>query len=234
MAQDSSSGQLAFPIAGEDKASFENFFIGNNQELVAALSVSAQNIDARVLYFYGPDGSGKSHLMYAVMRAAKQAGTKTSYLSLNDHYVSPEMLTVVDVSGMVCVDNIQEWAGNNEHERALFTLFEQIKHAGGRLIVSAKQAPDASDFGIRDLVSRLSSGLIYPLQELNDEQRLQALKMRADHRGLSINDDVLKFLVSRLSRDNNDLFSFLDKMDKVSLAEKRKITIPFLQGLLSG
>jgi len=36
-----------------------------------------------------------------------------------------------------------------------------------------------------------------------------------------------------MSRDNIELFAFLDKMDKASLAEKRKITIPFLQGLLS-
>lgn len=225
-----SSGQLAFPLAGDDKASFENFWVGDNQELVNALKAKHW---AQITYLYGPNGCGKSHLIYAVMRSATEQGNSTSYLSLKDKHVSPEMLSVVDVDGLVCVDNIEAWAGDTDKERALFTLFEQIKHAGGQLIVSAKQAPEVSGFSIRDLVSRLSSGLIYPMQELTDDQRLQAIKMRANNRGLSIGDDVLKFLVSRMSRDNIELFAFLDKMDKASLAEKRKITIPFLQGLLS-
>lgn len=233
MAKDLAGGQLALPLAGDDKACFENFWVGDNQELVSALKASSTKLDNRLIYFYGPSGCGKSHLFYSALRLAKEAGLSTSYLSLHDAYINPDMLDVVDVAGLVCVDNIQAWAADNEKERALFTLFEQIKHAGGQLLVSAKQAPELSGFFLRDLVSRLSSGLLYPMYELSDEQRLQALKMRANHRGLVIHGDVLKFLVSRLSRDNAELFTFLDKMDKASLAEKRKITIPFLQGLLN-
>lgn len=233
MTQDLVGGQLAFPLAGDDKASFENFWVGGNQELIAALKASVLGLDSKVIYAYGPDGCGKSHLMYAAMRLAKDTGSANSYMSLLDDYVSPEMLAAVDVAGVVCIDNAQAWASDNDKERALFTLFEQIKHAGGQLIVTAKQAPEISDFSIKDLVSRLSSGLIYAMQELDDEQRFQALKMRAGHRGLMVTDDVLKFLVSRASRDTAELFAFLDKIDKASLIEKRKVTVPFLQSLLS-
>jgi len=98
--------------------------------------------------------------------------------------------------------------------------------------MSSLQPPELNGFALPDLVSRLGSGLIYPIQALNDGERLHALKMRAENRSLIINDDVLTFLVSRMSRDNHELFAFLDKMDKASLVEKRKITIPFLQSLL--
>jgi len=230
---DPTSGQLAFPIAGNEKASFENYWVGHNSELVSALRASLQTGEPKVIYFYGPSGSGKSHLLFAAMRLAKDEVINTSYLSLSDAYVSPAMLDVVDVDHVVCVDNIQAWSGNEDKERALFTLFEQIKHSGGLLLVSANQPPDASGFVIRDLVSRLSSGLIYALRELSDEQRFEAIKMRAQQRGLSMNDDVVKFLVSRATRDTADLFSILDRIDKASLAEKRRVTIPFLQDLLN-
>lgn len=224
--------QLAFPLSGNDKASFENYWLGRNSELVAAIESSVRVGGSKVVYYYGPSGAGKSHLLFAAMRLAKSDVINTSYLSLSDAYVSVDMLAVVDVKQVVCVDDIEAWAGDREKERALFTLFEQIKHAGGQLIVSATQPPDSSGFVINDLVSRLSSGLIYPLHELNDEQRFDALKMRAKHRGLSISDDAVRYLQNRWARDTGELFSVLERIDHASLVEQRRVTIPFLQNLL--
>jgi len=232
MISNSISGQLTFPVTGDDKASFDNFWVGNNQEVVATLKSTVTHAEPKMIYLYGPPGCGKSHLLFAVMRLASDNAVRTSYLSLSDAHINPDMLMAIDVTGLVCVDNTDAWAGDNTKERALFTLFEQVKHAGGQLLVTAKQAPDTSNFALRDLISRLSSGLIYAMHNLNDQQRFEALKMRASHRGLIISDEVLSFLVSRIARDTDELFSFLDKIDEASLVEKRKVTIPFLQTLL--
>ncbi|MFT6034434.1 MAG: DnaA family protein [Arenicella sp.] len=226
------AGQLALPLSSNDKASFENYWLGHNTELVAAIESSVKTGEPKVVYYYGASGAGKSHLLFAAMRLAKSEIINTSYLSLTDTYVSAGMLAVVDVEHVVCVDDIEAWAGDVDKERALFTLFEQIKHAGGQLIVSATQPPNLSSFVINDLVSRLSSGLIYPLHELNDEQRFEALKMRAKVRGLSVSDDAVRYLQSRSSRDTGELFSVLERIDHASLVEQRRVTIPFLQNLL--
>lgn len=223
---------MALPLAHGDKASFENYWVGHNSELVTALRASIETGEPKVIYFYGPAGAGKSHLLYAAMRLAKEEIINTTFLALDNANVGPEMLSVVDVEHVVCVDNIQIWAASESRERALFTLFEQIKHAGGQLIVSASQAPENAGFLLRDLISRLSSGLIYPIHSLNEEQQLAALKMRASQRGLSISDETVRYLITRSSRDSSELFSILDRIDKASLVEKRRITIPFLQALL--
>ena len=229
---DMKNSQLTLAITGEDKKTFDSFWVGDNQELVTVLQAVEEPNLSQMIYYYGPSGCGKSHLILATARLAQEAKTPTYFFSLGDDYIVPEMLSQVDVSGVVCIDNLHLWAGDEQKERALFTLFEQVKHAKGTLVVSSLQPPELNGFGLPDLVSRLGSGLIYPIQALNDGERLQALKMRAENRSLIINDDVLTFLVSRMSRDNHELFAFLDKMDKASLVEKRKITIPFLQSLL--
>lgn len=227
-----SGGQLTFPLAGNDKASFDNYLLGQNAELVDAIKAAVRGKETKLLYFYGPGNSGKSHLMFAGLKLAKEESFKTSYLSLSDDYVTPEMLSVVDVSSVVFVDNADAWAGDSEKERALFTLFEQIKHAGGQLIVSASQVCEVAGFAIPDLVSRLSSGLIYAITVLSEEQQFEALKMRASHRGLSISDDALKYLLTRMTRDTGEIFELLERIDHASLAEQRRVTIPFLQSLL--
>ena len=227
-----SGGQLAFPLSLNDKASFENYFVGQNAELLDAIKASVRGLESKLLYFYGPKSSGKSHLIFAALKLAKEEHLQTSYLSLSDDYVTPEMLSVVDVASVVFIDNADAWAGKPDNERALFTLFEQIKHAGGQLVISASQLSDAAGFIIPDLVSRLSSGLIYAITELTEVQQFAALKMRANHRGLSISDEALKYLLSRFTRDTGEIFELLEQIDHASLAEQRRVTIPFLQSVL--
>jgi DnaA family protein len=226
------AGQLAFPLGGNDKASFDNYLHGQNTELVNAIKASVRGLDTSLLYFYGPHNSGKSHLMFAALSLAKIEGIDASYVSLSDNYVAPEMLSVIDMSSLVLVDNADAWAGDRDKERALFTLFEQIKHAGGQLLISASQMSEAAGFAIPDLVSRLSSGLIYAVTALSEEQQFDALKMRASHRGLSISDEAMKYLLTRMTRDTGEIFELLERIDHASLAEQRRVTIPFLQSLL--
>jgi len=236
------SPQLALPIALDDKASFDNFLVTEHAELIAALRASILNYQVdesdsvrsehKVIYFYGASGSGKSHLMFAIQRLAKQFSQASYYLSLADERVSIEWLNSIDGAAIVCVDDLQTWAGDDAKERELFALFERVKNNHGRLLVSATQPPDFCNFSLKDLVSRLGSGLVYPLNALNNTQQFVAVQLRAKQRGLSISDESVKYLLNRSSRDNNVLFALLDKIDKASLVEKRRITIPFLQSLL--
>jgi len=226
-----STPQMALPLAHSDKASFDNYWVGDNYELVTALRSIVQQGEPNLLYFYGPTSAGKSHLLFAAMRLAKQDNRQTSYLSLSDPHISPDMLQVVAVQGLVFIDNIDAWSGNEEKERALFTLFEQVRHANGQLVITAVNPPDACDFIIPDLVSRLLSGLIYALHALSEEQQFDAIKMRANQRGLLISNDTVKYLLKHSSRDSRELFDILERIDQASLVEKRRITVRFVQSL---
>jgi len=225
---------MALPLAHSDKASFDNYWVGDNYELVTALRSVVLLSEPKLLYFYGPSSAGKSHLLFAAMRLAKHESVSTTYLSLSDQHVNTDMLEMVATQDLVFIDNIHEWAGDEAKERALFTLFEQIKHVGGQLVLASHQLPESCGFVIPDLVSRLSSGLIYGLFELTEEQQLDAIKMRANQRGLLISDDTVKYLLKRSSRDNRELFKILERIDQASLVEQRRITIPFVQSLFSG
>ena len=224
--------QMALPLTLDDKASFANFLDGDNREVVQVLQARLSDYNQTILYFYGISGAGKSHLMFALQRLAQQQQADSIYLSLQDPRMTVELIEMIEASSIVCIDDVHAWAGDSEKERALFALFERIKHQHGQLIISASQAPDSCGFELKDLVSRLASGLVYPLYALNEDQQFEAIKLRANHRGLRISDEVIKYLLSRSSRDSTQLFDLLDQIDKASLIEKRRITIPFLQTLL--
>ena len=223
---------MPLAIATGDKAEFNNFLVGDNAELVAAIKSSICDSQLQLLYIYGPSGVGKSHLLYAAMRLAQQQSIATSYLSFRDGRAEPDLLLALNTKSLICLDDVHCWAGNEAYERSLFAVFEQSKHDGGQLLLSAYQAPPECGFLLRDLTSRLASGLIYPVNELSSTQQFEAVKLRAGLRGLKISDETVKYLLSRTSRDTSELFSTLDRIDQASLIEKRRITIPFLKTLL--
>jgi DnaA family protein len=67
---------------------------------------------------------------------------------------------------------------------------------------------------------------------LDDEQKQAALQFRARARGLVLNDEVAAYIIQRLPRDMNELFWQLNRLDHASLAEQRKLTIPFVKKIL--
>ena len=62
--------------------------------------------------------------------------------------------------------------------------------------------------------------------------KLRLLRAVAGERGLELPDDVARFLLARTSRDQGELVSVLDRLDRASLAQGRRVTIPFVKQTL--
>jgi DnaA family protein len=102
------------------------------------------------------------------------------------------------------------------------------------MLFSAAAAPGQLGIGLPDLVSRLSACAQAALKPLADADRREALRQRAQARGLVLDDAVLDWLFARTQRDLGSLTALLERLDRESLAAQRRITVPFLRKLLEG
>jgi len=102
-----------------------------------------------------------------------------------------------------------------------------------QLVVAANAAPQGLALVLPDLMTRLGWGLVFQLNELNDEQKVVALQARAEAIGMQMNDDVARYLFSRTRRDMHSLFSLLEALDDATLVAQRRLTIPFLKAFLA-
>lgn len=220
--------QLTLDVRIPDRCSLGNFVAGDNSELVSLL---ADLVEARApsdcIFVWGPAGSGKSHLLRAVCHAAPG---RSQYLSLANPDLMPEELTAFAEAALVCIDDIDAVVGNPEWETALLALYERAR---GRtsLVLAARAAPQALPFRLPDLQSRLRAGLVYGLRVLSDEQKLEALQVRARDRGFELPEEAGVYVLSRYPRDMHALFALLDRLDDATLQAQRRITIPFLRSL---
>jgi DnaA family protein len=218
--------QLPLQIKLSDTATFDNFFAAGNQELVALLQQGSEPC----VYFWSAFPAGKTHLLQALCR---EHANQSIYLPLGEfEQLSPSMLEGLEQFNVICLDDVQCIAGNPAWEEALFDLYNRAREAGSRLVVSGCATPAQLSLQLADLVSRLNWGPVFQVHSLNDEQKMQALQMRAELRGFSVPDEVAKYLINHYPRDMRSLFDMLDSLDDATLQAQRKLTIPFVKQYL--
>lgn len=225
--------QLALAIQLKDEATLADFNWSNNSLLQKQLQRMLNQKEERLLFIWGPEGSGKSHVLQACCQSV-HAHESAIYLPLKLlKEWGPQTLDGLEDQHTVCIDDIEVIAQDPAWEEALFHLYNRIKDKQeGLLIVSGNLPPASLPLRLPDLRSRLGWGLVIQLNELSDEGKINTLKSYALKRGFDLPETVAQFLLNRCSRNMHDLQELLNRLDEASLAAQRKITIPFVKAIL--
>jgi DnaA family protein len=210
--------QLILDLLPEAPPSLDNFVAGGNAETLSAfVAWLAPDNHEPFLFLWGESGAGKTHLLHA------SAG------HYSDALADPDLANFDETERLHAVDNVE--ALSEVGQIALFRLFNRLRGSGGRLLTSAGKPP--LQLSLReDLRTRLGSGLIYRLQTLSDDEKIDELTTQARARGLHLPPDALDYLLARAPRDMRSLCGFLAALDRYSLEHKRVITLPLLREVL--
>jgi len=230
--------QLALNLRLRDASSFENYLVANNREVFERLQNIVRHLGsvphppASWLYLWGEPGTGKTHLLEAACRAVQEQGLAPLYVPLAEKAeFTTAFLEDIEQVPLVCVDDVDAIAGDRAWEAALFALYENLRAQGGMLVLAARVSPAGIGVTLADLTTRLAAGLVYHLQPLSDQDKIAALRLRAQRRGLEMTKEVASYLLTRFPRDTHSLFALLDRLDTATLAAQRRLTIPFLRSL---
>jgi DnaA family protein len=225
--------QLALDLKLADFAVFETFYPGSNAAALAAVRQAVTASGSQVVWFWGRQGCGRSHLLQAAVAAAAAEGRACAWLPLGDDAgVVPGMLEGMGQLDLLCVDDIDAIAGQADWERALFGVFEDLRNNNGRLLVTASAPPAEVAFDLPDLASRLASGPVWKLHTLDDEALLAALQQRSEWRGLDLPEETARFLLRRIERSSAAVFGLLDRLDQEALSQQRRLTVPFVKSVI--
>ena len=225
--------QIPLQIRLKESATFVSYYAGHNQEAVQAVKGLCSKGAERFIYLWGSTGVGRTHLLQAAAHGAREAGDTAIYLPCQEiNAFTPDSLSDLEQVGLICLDDVDCLLGNPLWEAALFHLFNRISDGESRLLMSAKCAPRALPVQLEDLKSRLSWGAVYQLHSLSDDEKVEALQVRAGYCGLQLEKGVAQFLMRHIDRQPSELFHALEYLDKSSLAEQRRLTIPFVKKAL--
>ncbi len=225
--------QLSLGISLLDDATFSNFYAVDDaaSQLVASLRALAEGREASSHVIWGAPGCGITHLLQAACHHAHAVGRSVQYLPVRDirGYAADDICEGLEATQLVCLDGLELICGDKNWELALFHLFNRLRDAGHGLLLAAHTSPAALPVVLPDLKSRVLGSVVYQVGSLDDDDKQAALIMRAAARGLQMPNDVAKFILNRSSRDMNDLFVLLNRLDESSMRQQRKLTIPFVK-----
>lgn len=230
--------QLSLSVQLPDDETFESYRSLVNEpatRLLSSFIAQEQLIDSSIhsTYLFGLNGVGKSHLLHACCAFAQSVNLSSVCLSFAEKaQLSPEMLQGLETIDVICLDDIQCINQDTQWQQAVFDLYNRVIEQDKRIIISGDQGVKELGLTLPDLASRLSWGHVLQIKPLNDDEKLEALQCRAQQRGLYVSDEVGRFLLARINRDMNSLLTALDILDKASIREQRRITIPFIKEVL--
>jgi len=216
--------QLALELASPPAPTLDNFVTGDNAEAVAALRalVTGAAVE-RFVYLWGAAGSGRSHLLRGVLHALAAAGRS---VTLHSTGVTP---VVEDAAVAVGVDDVEHLDAPAQIN--LFNIFNNLKDSGGVLVVTGDLPPARLPLRA-DLLTRLAWGLVYEVHALSEADLRAAVVDYAAARGFTLPAEVTDYLLVRVPRDLSSLRALVDTLDRVSLEQKRAVTVPLAREVL--
>lgn len=218
---------LSFPVT--EQYTFQTFLDEPwNTELITRLRSPLE--DKGPLVIWGARGSGRTHLLQALCHEHDDA-VYVPLASMMEDY-PPAILEGLESISLICIDDLDRLSPRRDWQEAVFALFNSVREHGGCLVMTADNPPRQLSLALEDLRSRLSWGSIYQLHPLSEAGKSEVLRMRAEQRGIELGEDIRRYILQRSRRDIHALLGVLDTLDQLSLVEKRRITIPFVRGIM--
>jgi DnaA family protein len=224
--------QLPLGVRLQDRAVFASFFAGRNVQAAEHVRALASGACGGVAWLAGPASAGKTHLLQAACAAAS-ASRRAGYFPLAElGALGIGVLEGLREIECLSLDDVHTVAGNVEWERALFELFCAIEERSGRLIAAASAPPALLAWALPDLGSRFAASAVFQLRPLDDAEQREALKLRAQLRGLELPEETARYLQRRFPRDMRTQYELLDTLDEAAIIAQRRLTVPFIRSVL--
>jgi DnaA family protein len=228
--------QYSLDIALPKFATFETYINASDAQLLSALKQLSQpaSSEPRQYFLWGAAGTGKTHLLQAICNHQDSAQQNAIYLPMKELVdQQAEILRDMHQLDVVCMDDVDTVLGDKEWDHQLFLLINELRAHNKSIVMTAAHNPHEANVSFPDLASRLVWGPVYKLNLLSDDGKSLAIQAHAKVRGLEVSVEVCSFLLKRFPRDLNKLIGLLEQLDKESLVQQKKVTVPFVKTVLN-
>ncbi|MGH2735140.1 MAG: chromosomal replication initiator protein DnaA [Actinomycetota bacterium] len=228
------------------KYTFDSFVIGSSNRFAHAAAQAVAEGPAQAynpLFIYGGAGLGKTHLLHAIGRYVGEChpGLVSRYVSteqfMNEFILAlqrrafPDFHTRYRAVDILMVDDIQFLEGKERTQEEFFHTFNAL-HPKSQIVITSDRPPKKISTLEERLRTRFEWGLITDIQPPDLETRIAILQMKAETEGISVPQDVLDFIASRIQTNIRELEGALIRVAAYASLTRSEPSLELAQGIL--
>jgi len=229
------------------KNTFESFVVGGNNNFAYAVAKAVAESPGKVynpLFLHGGVGLGKTHLLQAIGQhvAGNKKGARVAYVSsekfTNEYIEAIQNNKLVAFrkkyrqSEVLLIDDIQFLAGKERIQEEFFHTFNALHEAHKQIVLTCDR-PASEIQGLEQrLVSRFEWGQTADVLAPDVETRLAILQKKAQTMNVTLPEDVMNFIATRIRTNIRRLEGALIRVSALASLTGKKLTVDVVENLL--
>lgn len=216
---------FSFPKFDFNKFDFFHSNIVNRETIALIDNLFKFNYKDNRIYLWGPSAVGKTHILIATIK---------KFLNLNKEVIDLSFIDDNDTFDLGSIDlffldDIDRADGKIQNN--LFNIFNMSENENAAIFITGNLPPN--QMSLRpDLRTRISQCLVLNLKELEDEEKKDVLLKRSYFMGINMKLEIIDYLVKNYNRNMHELIKLIEIIDKESIIQKKRITIPFIKSFM--
>ncbi|MFR5440030.1 MAG: chromosomal replication initiator protein DnaA, partial [Monoglobus pectinilyticus] len=196
------------------KYTFDNFIVGNNNNLAQAASLAVAETPAHKynpLFIYGGSGLGKTHLIQAIgnfyltnnpgKRVLYTTSEKFTYELVNAirEKTNQDFRNKHRTVDLLLMDDVQFLATKELAQEEFFHTFNALYEAGKQIVLTSDRLPSETPHLADRLKTRFQMGLLADIQPPDYETRLAILKSKIEDEYFTFDEEIVEYVANNIT-----------------------------------
>lgn len=209
------------------KYTFENFIVGNNNNLAHAASLAVAESPAQKynpLFIYGGSGLGKTHLLQAIGNYYLQRNPDKKILYTTSEKFNYELVNAIKdrtnqafrnkyrTVDLLLMDDVQFLATRELAQEEFFHTFNALYEAGKQIVLTSDRLPSETPHLTSRLRTRLQMGLLADVQPPDYDTRIAILKSKIENEYFTFDEEIVEYVASNIRSNVRDLEGALKRI----------------------
>ena len=222
-----SNEQFTMDLMPPPSFSREDFILSGCNAMAADWIDRWPEWDGRIkgVVLYGPPSCGKSHLA-AIWQTRSHAKVFTK-IDDDTIYTLDETPHMIWDHPAPSDEQPSDWP-----EDLVFHLLNRLTEINGSLLILSHRPMVKMGWQLADVASRLNGLPNAAITDPDDEILAALLHKHADDKGLALDDDVVRYVISRMDREFDKAHQIISKLNDLALSTKKKVTVPLARDVL--
>ena len=206
--------QHVFDYGDEPAFDESTFLVADSNAAAMAWINRWPDWDGRGLAIWGPHGSGKTHL--ADIWRQRSGARLVNICEIDRAFLDSWQ------GGNLLLEDRPDGVG----ESGLLHVINLVREEGGYLLITDTAPPARWSISLPDLRSRLAALPAVAIGRPEDDLIGAVLAKQLRDRRIKVGDGVIPYLALRMERSFGAIGTIVECLDRLSLVEKRRITVP--------